>query len=132
MLQHDYHDFVGFSSVEHNDLPILWIEKLSKNRSRFSHHPFFGSSAWWWSWNWNLLCESFQKSFFSEEKKKLVVPIENSLMSVVVVWSVTLYQSPNFLKERNTIILCCQCVAVILLISSPFWESFLSHFSVKS
>ena len=69
MLQHDYHDFVGFSSVEHNDLPILWIEKLSKNRSRFSHHPFFGSSAWWWSWNWNLLCESFQKSFFSEEKK---------------------------------------------------------------
>ena len=125
MLQHDYHDFVGFSSVEHNDLPILWIEKLSKNRSRFSHHPFFGSSAWWWSWNWNLLCESFQKSFFSEEKKKiLVVPIENSLMSVVVVWSVTLYQSPNFLKERNTIILCCQCVAVILLISSPFWESF--------
>ena len=66
---------------------------------------------------------------FRREKKKLVVPIENSLMSVVVVWSVTLYQSPNFLKERNTIILCCQCVAVILLISSPFESLFDSFFS---
>ena len=124
MLQHDYHDFVGFSSVEHNDLPILWIEKLSKNRSRFSHHPFFGSSAWWWSWNWNLLCESFQKSFFSEEKKKfggayweLIDVSRRRLISHSL-------SVPNFLKERNTIILLCQCVAVNLLISSPFWESF--------